>query len=79
MGDIAECIDDSNARQEERREMIFIAEVGSPPRADTMHASCLDCWAFLAAGSYLVGHVSGWRRFHASPAVWRTLEWSERH
>ena len=56
MGDIAECIDDSNARQEERREMIFIAEVAFPPRAGTVHALCLDCWAFLGVGLYLVGY-----------------------
>lgn len=56
MGVVAGCVDDSNARQEERREMIFIVEVAFPPRAGTVHASCLDCWAFLAAGSYLVGY-----------------------
>ena len=59
MGVVAGCIDDLNVRQEERREMIFIAEVTFPPRASTVYALCLNCWAFLAAGSYLVryGHA----------------------
>jgi len=56
VGVVVGYINDLNARQEEHQEMIFITEVAFPPRAGTVHALCLDCWAFLAVGLYLVGY-----------------------
>ena len=45
----------THASPEEPSEMIFIAEDSHRVLA-TVHPSCLGCWAFLTAGSYLVGH-----------------------